>query len=429
MAKIKPFRAWRYNREKIQDINKKFSPLFDVVNPRQLEALYQIPNNSIHISVPRSHEQVLDKLKEWKSNKIICQDPIPGIYIYYQRFSLFGENKQYIRKGIISMVSLEKSEIVLHEDTMPSSVNDRIELLEKTMLNVAPTHGLYFDESFELEGLMDSYMKNPLYEYIDYQGVINKLAIVQHPEDIKFIMNKLAKQKIYLADGHHRLESSRIFWEKQKSMPDVSASSSMGYHLMYLTNLASDDLRILPTHRLWKPRFAPDIGYIVEKLRRYFSFIDVTTTRRPVYEMLKGLKSTYGLITRERQWIIQLRPEIDPLKEIRFDMPNVLKQQDYTLLHYFVFDRVLGYPYERQQETEEIVYEKDYASAIAAVSSGEASLSFIANDVQMEEMMAICDTGAKMPRKATYFYPKVVCGLVFGSIDENENNSPLDSRF
>ena len=426
MTRIKAFRAWRYNRSKIHDINRKFSPLFDVVNARQLEELYNIPNNSIHISVPRSHEQVMAKLQQWKRDGIICQDPIPSIYVYYQQFSLFGEKHQYIRKGFISMISMEESEIVLHEDTMTSSVNDRITLLEKTLLNVAPTHGLYFDPEFELEILMDSYMQNPLYEYIDYQGVINKLAIIQDPEDIAKIVDHIASRKIYLADGHHRLESSRIFWESRKSEADTTMDSIMGYHLIYLTNLASDDLRILPTHRLWKPQYDPDIGRIIKKLKKYFSFIDITSSRRPVYEMLKGLKRTFGLISKDRQWLIQLKPKIDPLKAIPLDIPDVLKQQDYTLLHYFVFDRVLGYPYAKQQDTLEISYEKEYASAVAEVNAGRAAFSFIANDVQMEEMMAICDAGAKMPRKSTYFYPKVVCGLVFGSIDENENNSSFD---
>ncbi|RMG32058.1 MAG: DUF1015 domain-containing protein [Bacteroidetes bacterium] len=425
MASIRPFRAWRYNQHRIRDINLKFSPLFDVVNPRQLHALYQIPNNSIHISVPRSHAQALEKLQQWKAADIIRQDPIPGIYVYYQQFSLYGEQRQYVRKGFITMVHLDESDIIEHEDTMPGSVNDRIQLLEKTLLNVSPTHGLYRDPDFELETLMDSYMQDPLYEYIDYQGVINKLAVVQNPQDVARFVQKMRTEKIYLADGHHRLESSQAFWAKQKER-GASRDSIMAHHLMYLTNLASDDLRILPTHRVWKPRAEEELSSIMQRIRQYFSVIDVTTSRRPVYDMLRGLKSTFGLIAPKRQYLIQLKPEIDPLQAIKPQLPAVIKQLDYTQLHYFVFDQVLGYPYASQHETQDIVYEKDYVRAIETVNKGEAALSFICNEVQIEEMLAVCESGAKMPRKSTYFYPKVVSGLVFGSIDEDENNSPFD---
>ena len=100
MAHIRPFRAWRYNEERLGNIEEMFSPLFDVVSAEQLEALYGNPYNSIHLSVPESDAAVMEKLTEWKSQNVIVQDPLPAIYIYYQEFSLFGESKNTCARAL-----------------------------------------------------------------------------------------------------------------------------------------------------------------------------------------------------------------------------------------------------------------------------------------------------------------------------------------
>ncbi|MEM6263628.1 MAG: DUF1015 domain-containing protein [Bacteroidota bacterium] len=429
MAEIRPFRAWRYNPEKVHDINLKFSPLFDVVRPEQLEQLYAIPNNSIHLSVPRSHEEAQTKLNAWKKEKVIRLDPIPGIYVYYQQFSLFGQRKGYTRKGFICMINPRKENIILHENTLIHSVNDRIALLEKTKLNVSPTHGLYQDASFELEAIMDRYMEHPLYEYIDYQGVINKLAIIQDPKDIGPFLEKIAEQPVYLADGHHRLESSRVFSQKRQENGEAHNPQSWeNFHMMYLTNMAADDLRILPIHRVYKPAEKLDIPILREQLQQYFDLEDVSRSRKPLFDLLKGQKHAFGLVTLGRRWIMRLK--MSPWEALgEADLPDVLKQLDYTLLHMLVFDRILGIPYEDQPHSQEIMYEKGYSNAVKDVNTSQAACSFIMNEVSVEQMLEVCSTGYKMPQKSTYFYPKVVSGLVFASIDDHEIKSSFDSRF
>jgi uncharacterized protein (DUF1015 family) len=432
MADIRPFRALRYNPDKIRDINLKFSPLFDVVNPLQIEQLRRIPNNSIHLSVPVSTQHAVKKLRDWREKKVLIQDPLPGIYIYYQRFTLHGQDREYTRKGFISMIRMKEGaddDIILHEDTITSSVNDRIELLEKTLLNVAPTHGLYEDPEFSLESLMDSYMEKPLYQYIDYQGVINMLTIVQDPADIQAFMAVLRDKPVYLADGHHRLESSRVFRDKQQAQKQLSPDAIVNFHLMYLTNMSSDDFRILPTHRVWKPANGSDISVILGKVSSFFEIKDVTNSRQALFETVHLNPGTIGMVHQSGQWLLSLRSGVDVVKDNGLDLPPELKKLDYTVLHYFLLDRILGIPYRAQHLSDAIVYEKDYFSAVRDVESGKGAIAFIMNEVNLEQMLRICAVGAKMPQKSTYFYPKVVCGLVFGSIDENENQSPFDSGF
>ena len=113
---------------------------------------------------------------------------------------------------------------------------------------------------------------------------------------------------------------------------------------------------------------------------------------------------------------MKLKPEFDPFTIIDLDLPDAVKALDYTLLHYLIFDQALGLPYEEQRSSPEIAYEKDYSAAVAAVNKGQASLAFITQEVSINQFLDVCASGAKMPPKSTYFYPKVNCGMVFSSV-------------
>ena len=135
MAEIRPFRAWRYNKDLSKKIDELASPLFDVVSKQQREALYHNPYNSIHLSVPKDILSQKETAEAWKKAGIIEQDGIPGIYVYYQHFSLPGSRKNYVRKGFIAFIrttdwNKTTSDILRHENTMPHSVNDRVDILE-----------------------------------------------------------------------------------------------------------------------------------------------------------------------------------------------------------------------------------------------------------------------------------------------------------
>ena len=183
MAEINPFRAWRYSKELAKNIDELTSPLFDVATDKQKAALYQNPYNSIHLSIPtgdRPAQNAGNLLKTWKECGCIQQDKNPGIYVYYQYFRMAGDSRQYCRRGFICKIRIYdwKDKIILrHENTMPKSVNEQIELLSATRLNVSPTHGLYTDETFELEKFMDESMRDPICEAENYQGTRDVLSV------------------------------------------------------------------------------------------------------------------------------------------------------------------------------------------------------------------------------------------------------------
>lgn len=424
MAEIRPLRAWRYNSVLAREIDGLVSPLFDVVSDKQRQNLYKNPLNSIHLSVPippLAADRAAMVLTQWKEQGIILQDKLPAIYVYYQYFTLPGSNRELCRKGFISFVHLypwEAGVIQRHENTIPKSVNDRIELLEKTELNVSPTHGLYTDTEFILEKYMDEAIRNPLVETEDYQGVRDVLAVIQDARIINLFLQTLKPKNIILADGHHRYEGSLAFQHEQKrANPNHTGKEGYNYHLMYLTNTEGDDLKILPTHRLISdlPDFNEDT--IMEKISRNF-IIKPVEDATILPEIISGKQWAFGIAFKENSFKVRLKPE--SITKLKWPFPKEVKNLDLTVMHYFILQEVLGIPGRVQRKSEKISFERNFPECLKKVSTGSAQMAIITNEVSIDEVKSVCLSGYTMPQKSTYFYPKVISGFLFGSIQEKE---------
>jgi uncharacterized protein (DUF1015 family) len=424
MVDIRPFRAWRYSDFLISNINQLTAPLFDVVSETQRQKLYHQPYNSIHLSVPlrqdgqSAGEVGLAILEKWKQEGIIIQDEKPAIYVYYQYFSLPEHTTTLCRKGFICMMRIyewDEKVLLRHENTIPHAVNDRIELLEKTQLHTSPTHGIYTDPEHILEKYMDSAMQNPIYETEDYQGVRDVLAKIEDEQTIQIFMNHLKNKQIILADGHHRYESSLMLKHKQmkKNLLDTG-EEGYHFHLIFLTNSESEDLKILPTHRLLKnfPNFNEE--KLLEKLAEYFTIKPIDNVF-DLNEVISGKKWTFGVAFKENAFKITLNEK--SLKEISWDFPLVIKELDLTVLHYFVFQEALGLEGKMQRSSPYIHYERNFTECLTEVLQDKAQVAFIVNPVSISQIKQVCQSGYTLPQKSTYFYPKVISGFVFGSIE------------
>ncbi|WP_291721499.1 DUF1015 domain-containing protein [Bernardetia sp.] len=424
MAEIRPFRAWRYNASLTSQIQDFTSPLFDVISQKQRDKLYQNPLNSIHLSVPLGQspaDDARETLEKWIAEGTITQDDKPAVYVYYQYFVLparISKKKEYCRKGFITMIKAydwEENIILRHENTIPAAVNDRIELLEKTALNVSPTHGLYGDEKFELEKYMDEAIKNPIYETEDYQGVREVFAKIDDPKIVEKFVEKVKDKEIILADGHHRYESSMVYRQKKKEEnPNHTGNELYNFHLMYLTNSYSNDLRILPTHRLLTDLEISE-EEIVEKLEEDFIVKSVENSS-DLNEMIWGKKWAFGLIFSENAYKISLKPE--KWETLAWKFPESVKNLDLTVLHYFFIEKIIGIKGKDQRKSTNIQFERNFTDCVTKVIKGEADLALITNAVTMPEVKEVCKSGYTMPQKSTYFYPKVICGFCFASVEE-----------
>lgn len=433
MAEILPLRPWRYNTELSRDIDALTSPLFDVVSEKQRRALYQNPLNSIHLSVPmppNAAERAAQLLGDWKAKGVLVQDRLPGIYVYYQYFKLAGSTKEYCRKGFICHIRIhdwEENVILRHENTIPKAVNDRIELLEQTALQVSPTHGLYTDASFELEKYMDEAITSPLYATEDYQGVRDVLAVIQDASVIQKFISRIQPQPIILADGHHRYEGSLANMHTQaKNNPAHTGKEGYNYHLMYLTNTESDDLRILPTHRLIRNLPGFNEQDILRKLEKDFTIKPVEDADT-LNEIITGKQWAFGILLKDEAYKIRLKPEAFP--KLKWPFPEEVKSLDLTVMHYFIIEKILGVAGKEQRQSEYIDFDRSFSDCLQKVSQGNAQMAIITNEVSIDEVKRICRSGYTMPQKSTYFYPKVICGFLFSSIRDDEFKSPIYSPF
>jgi len=432
MAEIRPFQAWKYKEELGKKIDELTSPLFDVISPQQREILYCNPLNSIHISVPLGEppaESAKNTLEQWKKDGTISQDALPGIYVYYQYFTLPGSNKEYCRKGFICNIKAyewDEKVILRHENTMPHSVSDRAGILSVTKMNVSATHGLYTDESKTIEKYMDESMLCPIYSTEDYQGVRDMLSVIHDYKVIKKIMDMLNDKQVILADGHHRYEGALT--HKNQCIaenPNHTGNEMYNFHMIYLTNTESEDLRILPTHRLVSNIKGFNENEFIEKLKKCFNIIPVANAA-DLNEVILGKKRAFGLMIGEEAYKIKLKK--GKWKKINWNFPDVVKKLDLTVMHYFILEKILGVVRDEQLNTDKITFERNFTTCMSKVLKQEAQLALITNEISMETVKKVCFSGVTLPQKSTYFYPKTICGYLFGSIDDDEVNN-LDLLF
>jgi len=430
MAEIRPIRGWRYHSKFTDRIETLTSPLFDVISHKQREELYLNPLNSIHLSVPKGINDAHRTLVDWKEDSTLERDSIPGIYVYYQYFSLPGLDHELVRKGFVCNIRIydwDEKVILRHESTIPGSVNDRIENLKHTELNVSPTHGLYTDTQKEIEKYLDEAISFPIYEVEDYQGVRDVFSVIHDRNIILRIIEILKEKQIILADGHHRYESSLTYKKlKKKENKNHDGSEAYNYHMMYLTNTESDDLRVLPTHRVFN-----DFRDISEKelLRRIEKdFIIKEVANAPdVNDIILGKKWAFGLLIGDNAYKIRLKPE--KFETIPTTIPEAVRELDLSVLHYFFVEKVLGIPYSEQSASSKIKYERNFTECLKEVIKGEAQFAIITKEIPIDKIKEVCYSGFTLPQKSTYFYPKVISGFIFSSINENEFKGRIDTCF
>jgi uncharacterized protein (DUF1015 family) len=430
MATILPIKAWRYHERFAENIEELTSPLFDVVSSKQREVLYSNPFNSIHLSVPlgdNPSQQARFLLDKWKKDEVIVQDGIPGIYVYYQYFKFPGQEEESCRKGFIAQIRAydwDEKVVLRHENTIAKAVNDRIDLLSATQFQSSPTHGLYEDPQYFLEPYMDAAIENPIYDLEDYQGVREVLAVIHDAPTIRRFVEALSDKQIILADGHHRYEGAIAYRkEMEKSNQRHTGEEGYNYHMMYFTNAFSKNLRILPTHRLF---FGIKLSEkeILDKLKDAF-FVKKLNDVEEISELILQKQWAFGLIFKTNAYKIRLLPE--KIKEMDTDLPEVLKSVDLVILHYFFIDKILGIPNEEQRFSDNLDYERNMHRCLSKVNNEEASFAIITKDISMTQVLDVCKSGYTLPQKSTYFYPKTLSGLIFGSIKESEFKFPYEA--
>jgi uncharacterized protein (DUF1015 family) len=425
MSVLKPFRAYRYNSNKINDFSKVVSPPYDVISEEQQEFFHHVsPHNFTHIdlSVPGDlgdpYKNAARIFHEWLKQDVLVQDEQPSVYFYKQEFKVMGQ--KYTRTGFIGLLELqdiESSTVKPHEKTHQKAVDDRLELTKALESNLSSIFVGYADKNRVVEGIysQDVIVQDPIMDITDSDGVRHIVWKYDNLEGIKQIAAVLLRQNLFIADGHHRYRVACEYRELcKKQNPDHTGQEPYNFVMTYFTNLESKDLQIFPYHRIVK-KFDASLDFLEENFR-----IDKIKDKNDMSLLLAkaGLNEhAFGVYTKKDGYrLIRLKSKafIDDL--ITEGSPDY-RRLDATILQKLVLEP-LGI------ESHDIVYDKDFTVGVDMVDDQKAEAVFIMNPVKISQLTAIALNGERMPPKSTYFYPKILSGLTVYKMDESAVTQP-----
>jgi uncharacterized protein (DUF1015 family) len=411
------------------------TPPYDVISPEE-EVRYRgrHPYNIVRLILPvgeggmNKYEEAARYFREWERDGVLIRDERPSLYPYQQIFvSPSGETKK--RNGFISLVKLEplgQGSVIPHESTTPKPVEDRLRLMEACSANLSQVFTLYSDPTGEVEEqLADVWISAPRYEYHDDDGVVHRLWQIDDRAITTEVEKRMRDKTLLIADGHHRYKTALIYRDKMRGRYP-SERSPFDYTMLYLTPMEGEGLFILPTHRLISPKDHFDLDGFYTALKRYFSlqlfnFDDSggeKKAREHFFKTLEEKKSdryTFGLyIGEEKRYIHLVSKEKSKLRDLLKGYPGVLQELDVTMLDGFILKELL------KVNQEDVGLLKDRNEALEEVLRGRYRAAFLLNPPTIQEINRVVDAGEVMPRKTTFFYPKVATGLVIYKIVPGE---------
>lgn len=401
MAEIEPFRGIRYSKEAVEDFAKVIAPPYDVISPRQREELCaKSPFNAVRIELPdgegnQRYQNAKEIYSKWLRDKVLIRDDEPSIYPYYQDFEFEGQ--RYTRKGFIANLKVEdldKKIVLPHEQTFRKHKEDRLALTIACNSNLSQIFCVYPDASGEIEEDVDKNIGEPLVDVTFEEGIRNTLWKISDPKIIERVKSRLADRSILIADGHHRYETSINFRNlKREETGENSGKMPWDYVMTYLSRGEGQGLIINPTHRI-----ARKVGdKLIDNLRE-----DFEVERIALEHSLDLGPDQISVVTR------------DPGRTFRLT-PKTKNEKDYEnlaviILHSRVFEALI------EEDKAGVRYSKFPEEVFENVHNGEFEAGFLLPKLKSEDIFKVVLDGTKMPHKTTYFYPKILSGLVFNPL-------------
>ena len=417
MAEIRPFKGLRYTK-KAGDITELVCPPYDIISPAQREEyIKENPYNVIRLELPAGenpYEEAKKILEEWMAEEILKTDMDEGLYIYELGFRENVETgRENSLKGLICRVRLEEFEnnvVLPHEETLSKAKEDRFNLMKATGCNFSQIYSLYPDESHVTRERMDNLTSSqtPRYDFSD--GLVNhKLWVINDPVTIAAVCGDFKERKLYIADGHHRYETALNYRNYCRENNIYSPGSD--YIMMFLADMTDPGLVVFPTHRLVRGLEGFDGDKILEACAEYFDVKPLDTAEEidPAMENADG--HVFGYCDGSRAALLTLK---DPSVMAGFlpDMSEDYRMLDVSVLHNLILEKLLGIDKENMANQKNLTYTRSFDEAVESVKSGESNCAFFLCPTKVSEIAAVAANGEKMPQKSTYFYPKMITGLV-----------------
>lgn len=421
---LKPLNAIIYNNEQVK-MEDVIAPPYDVISKKYRDELYERSTfNITRLILSRAENPYDDAAKsfqEWQNKKVLIKTEKPVIFYLVQKYNHAG--CEVIRKGFIARNKIEDfstKNILPHEFTMSGPKEDRLNLTKACKANFSQIFMVYSDPQKQIENAVD--LSNPFIDVTDDNGVQNLVYKIEDEATINLIENVMQDKTLLIADGHHRYETA-MNYRNYLNANGVN-SDDANYVMSYFTNL-DDDLLIFPTHRIITKWVEPYV--LLEKVKKYFDIKDYTFTGANKAEVKKEFlnaieqsakeKISMGLYMKNvnKFYLLTLRENIEDILD-KYEVPEVLKTLDLTVLHKVILTEELAFSEEEQMAQDGIKYIKVENEAFDMIDLGKAEASFIMAYPKIQDIKKISEAGYRMPQKSTYFYPKLLSGIVINPL-------------
>lgn len=418
MANIIPFKGILYNPESV-DASLTTAPPYDIVSPELREELYsRDPRNIIRIDFGKDSDDDDDHknrytraaayLSDWLREETLIQDAEPSFYCYEIAYQIKGVAKK--TRGFLAAVKLEElgtGKIHPHEMTYSKPKSDRLNILRYCSANTSPIYSLYSSEEKITSSILEDIIREkPFIEAVDRDGFRHRLWKIRDSVFIEKIIKEMSDKDVFIADGHHRYETALAFRkEMQEKGLCKTGEEPFNYALMFLSNMEDEGLTLLPTHRIVE--LDSDI-HLHETLREYFDLQKISSdelseeqARQRMFEAMEGKAHAFGMFLTNTGSYYTLSFNGSVLD---MDLPECLKKLDVTILHRFVFEKLF--------KIEHYEYEMDPGIAVHRAKKDSFEAVFFLNPTKIHDLKEVALAGHRMPPKSTYFYPKLLTGMV-----------------
>jgi len=427
MAIIKPFKGVLFNTEKIDRPGNVMSPPYDVISKGMQDDLYSTdPHNIVRIifgkdrpsDSPRDNKytRASKYLNEWLKSGVMRLDEKPALYVYSQEFHVKG--RLYRRYGFIGLMKIEaarKRRVMPHEHTFSKPKEDRLNLLRSTSANTSCVFSIFQDDKKEVMRILKSSAKGKAYIDVEISGVRHRLWRLQDKASIQKIQRAMADKSVFIADGHHRYETAVNYREEIRK--SKKGPSSADYVMMYFTSINDPGLTVLSTYRAVKDLGGMSFDDMMGRLGKHFDIAGAPD----IDGMLKGVDAdkkryAFGLYVKGRGFkVLSLKDASISKAATTEKRSRAWKRLDVTMLHNVVLEHILDAREDRCGD-DNIIYTRDEKEAVELVDSGKAAAVFFPRATKVREVRSVAKRGDRMPHKSTYFYPKLLTGLVVNKL-------------
>ncbi len=436
MADIKAFAGLRYNLAQAGQLQDLITPPYDVIDGPMQEGFYQRnPYNVIRLEWGKTtaadddgnnrYTRAAKDFAHWQKEGILQQEAAPALYYYTQTFPV--AEKLVTRSGFIATIraeGYESGKVLPHEETLPKHKLDRLELMRHTYANFSPILGLFAQEKRTIDQALAAAAQRPAdLDATDDLGVRHQVWVVKEEAVIRQVEKEMADRKVYIADGHHRYETASLFAQECAEQ----GRKNCDYLMLDLINLYDPGLLVFPTHRLVKSLGALTPAELLTRVAAAgFTVLQIKgdNQEKALAALLHRMGQdghqtpSFGLCFAGQLYLLQLPNKEKAVAGIKPEKSAAYRSLDVTILHSLILENILGIGDQELAAEGFVGYTRDQKAAYSLVEQGEWACSFLMNSTTVQQLLAVAEAGDKMPQKSTYFYPKVIAGLVIHKLGE-----------